>query len=129
MKLDIEKIDEDVNIVRCNHNEAEDKIVAKSFHNPVDNFAPNWFPTMRTTEMYLETTAVEPWVAKSIVGRVLNQVLLKDGVLEKVSFRHEALLCTTCVGEGVAYRFSIQDLMVYRLSIQDLLQPDRWKLW
>ena len=41
MKLDIEEVNEDIDVVKCNNDHTEHEVVAESFHNSDDYIASN----------------------------------------------------------------------------------------
>jgi hypothetical protein len=80
LELNIEKVDEDINVVGRNHDKAEHKIVAEAFHDSDNHFAADGYSTVDNFENNGNMLGYNCGGTESSkvdgVRRVRNQVLL-----------------------------------------------------
>ena len=109
MELNIEQVDEDINVVGCDHDKTKNKIVAESFHDSDNDFAADRYSAVDNLEYNGDVLGNNGSSTESCkvdgVRRVRNKILFQDRVLVEMPLGHKALLGASCIGESSALDF------------------------
>ena len=109
MELNVEQVDEDINVVGSDHDEAKHKVVAEAFHDSDDYFAADGYSTVDNLKYNGDVLGNNGSSTESCkvdgVRRVRNKILFKDRVLVEMPLGHKALLGAPCISESSALDF------------------------